>query len=222
MLFDLDGTLVDSVPDLARSVNAALRAVGLPQVGEAQIRHWVGNGAARLLHRAMTGQPDGMAPAAQHTAAMDAFNACYAAASCQDSRLYTGVAEVVAMLHARGVRLAVVTNKPERFVAPLLEALGLGGRFACLVGGDSTARQKPDPLPIETALAQLDCAPGDALLVGDSRVDMAAGCAAGVTTVAVSYGYDASGDFRTHGAAAVLDALGELPTLWGGPAATHA
>ena len=222
VLFDLDGTLVDSVPDLARSVNAALQAVDLPVVVEAQVRAWVGNGASRLLHRALTGQPDGVAPAAQHAAALDAFNAHYAAEPCRDSRLYQGVAEAVAMLHARGVRLGVVTNKPERFVAPLLAALGLGGRFACLIGGDSTARLKPDPLPVQTALTQLDCPPGEALLVGDSHIDMAAGRAAGVATVAVSYGYDARGDFRAQGALAVLETLGALPTLWGWPAAMQA
>jgi phosphoglycolate phosphatase len=153
---------------------------------------------------------------------METFNACYAAEPCRDSRLYAGAADAVVMLHARGVRLGVVTNKPERFVAPLLETLGLGGHFACLIGGDSTARLKPDPLPVLTALAQLDCPPGDALLVGDSHIDVAAGRAAGVATVAVRYGYDAGGDFRAQGALAVLDTLGELPALWGWPVATHA
>lgn len=215
VLFDLDGTLVDSVPDLARCVNAAREALGLPAVTSAQVRGWVGNGAARLLHRALTGQPDGVAPAAQHAAAMETFNACYAAEPCRDSRLYAGAADAVVMLHARGVRLGVVTNKPERFVAPLLASLGLGGRFVCLIGGDSTARLKPDPLPVQTALAQLDCPPGDALLVGDSHIDMAAGRAAGVATVAVGYGYDPACDFLAQGALAVLDDLLDLPQLWG-------
>lgn len=219
VLFDLDGTLVDSVPDLTRCVNAARNAVGLPAAAQAQVRSWVGNGAARLLHRALTGQPDGVAPAEQHVAALAVFNADYAAEPGRDSRLYAGVGDTVAMLHARGLRLAVVTNKPERFVAPLLGTLGLAGRFACLIGGDSTGRLKPDPLPIQTALRRLDCAPGDALLVGDSNVDMAAGRAAGVTTVAVSYGYDPGCDFLAQGALAVLHDLTDLPRLWGWPAA---
>jgi phosphoglycolate phosphatase len=218
-LFDLDGTLADSVPDLARCVNAARNAVGLPAAAQTQVRGWVGNGVARLLHRALTGQPDGAAPAAQHAAALAVFNAHYAAEPGRDSRVYAGVADTVAMLHERGLRLAVVTNKPERFVAPLLATLGLGGRFACLIGGGSTARLKPDPLPIETALSQLGCAPGDALLVGDSNVDMAAGRGAGVATVAVSYGYDAGCDFLAQGALAVLDDLTDLPRLWGWPVA---
>ena len=91
-----------------------------------------------------------------------------------------------------------------------------------MIGGDSTARLKPDPLPILTALAQLDCPPGEALLVGDSHIDMAAGRAAGVATVAVRYGYDPACDFLAQGALAVLDTLGELPTLWGWPAASRA
>ncbi len=215
VLFDLDGTLVDSVPDLTRCVNAARQALGLPAATLAQVRGWVGNGAARLLHRALTGQPDGVAPAAQHAAAMATFNARYAAEPCRDSRLYPGAADAVAALHAAGVRLGVVTNKPERFVAPLLAALGLGGRFACLIGGDSTARLKPDPLPVQTALARLACPPGAAMLVGDSQIDMAAGRAAGVAAVAVSYGYDPGCDFVAEGALAVLDDLTELPRLWG-------
>jgi phosphoglycolate phosphatase len=219
VLFDLDGTLVDSVPDLARCVNAARLAVGMPAVAAAQVRGWVGHGVARLLHRALTGQPDGAAPAEQHAAAMRVFNAHYAAEPGRESRLYAGVRDTVAMLHECGLRLAVVTNKPERFVAPLLAALGLGGRFACLIGGDSTARLKPDPLPIETALSHLDCAPGDALLVGDSHIDLAAGRAAGVATVAVSYGYDRACDFLAHGALAVLDDLADLPRLWAWPVA---
>jgi phosphoglycolate phosphatase len=215
VLFDLDGTLVDSVPDLARCVNAARLALDLPAVTAAQVRGWVGNGAARLLHRALTGQADGVAPAAQHAAALDVFNAHYAAEPCRDSRLYAGARALVTALRARGLRLAVVTNKPGRFVAPLLGALGIGECFACLIGGDSTARLKPDPLPVETALAQLGCQPGEALLVGDSRVDMAAGRAAGVATVAVSYGYDPACDFLALGALAVLDELSRLPCLWG-------
>lgn len=218
LLFDLDGTLVDSVPDLARCVNAALQAIGRPPVSEAQVRGWVGNGAARLLHRALTGCRDGEAPAAQHAAAMAVFDAHYGAEPCRDSRLYPWVARTLAALHARGLRLAVVTNKPERFVAPLLTALGVADRFDALVGGDSTARLKPDPLPVEMALAKLGCPACDALLVGDSRIDMAAGRAAGVATVAVRYGYDPDCDFLAAGALAVLDSLGELPVLWGWPA----
>lgn len=217
LLFDLDGTLVDSVPDLTRCVNAALLADGSTAVGEGDVRGWVGNGAARLLHRALTGRVDGVAPAARHAAAMEVFGSHYAAEPCRDSRLYPGVAQVVAMLVQRGVRLAVVTNKPQRFCGPLLAALGLGDCFACLVGGDSTDRLKPDPLPVLTALSCLGIDAADAVLVGDSRVDMAAGRAAGVATVAVTYGYDPACDFVAQGALAVLDTLLDLPRLWGWP-----
>lgn len=220
LLFDLDGTLVDSVPDLTRCVNAAMAASRHPAVTQAQVRGWVGDGAARLLHRALSGRHDGQAPAAEHAAALAVFNAHYAAEPCRDSRLYPGVAQTVAALRHDGVALGLVTNKPSRFVAPLLTMLGLGDAFACQVGGDSTACLKPDPLPVQHALALLDCAPERALLVGDSRIDMAAGRAAGVATVAVSYGYDGECDFLALGALAVLDRLPCLPALWNGTSPT--
>lgn len=218
ILFDLDGTLVDSVPDLARCVNAALAAIGAAATDQAQVRGWVGNGAARLLHRALTGRAEGIAPAAQHGAAMAVFNAHYAAEPCRDSRLYPGVAVTLAALAASGIRLGCVTNKPHRFVPPLLTALGLGECFASTIGGDSTARLKPDPLPVQAALAELGVPAAHSLLVGDSHIDMAAGRAAGVVTVAVTYGYDRGCNFPALGAVAVLDRLTDLPTVWGRPA----
>lgn len=221
VLFDLDGTLVDSVPDLARCVNAALHAVGHAPADEAAVRGWVGNGAARLLHRALTGQSDGVAPADQHAAAMQVFNAAYSDEPCRHSRLYPGVTGGLARLRTLGLRLAVVTNKPERFIAPLLTALGVAEHFDAWVGGDTTARLKPDPLPVLRALTRVDCSSADALLVGDSRIDMAAGAAAGVATVAVSYGYDAECDFRALGAVAVVDEIGDLVALWAEPGAVH-
>lgn len=220
ILFDLDGTLVDSVPDLARCVNAALASVGHAAADEDRVRVWVGNGAARLLHRALTGCPEGVAPAALHGQAMAVFNAHYAAEPCRDSRLYPGVAATLAALAGAGIRLGCVTNKPHRFVGPLLAALGLGGCFASVIGGDSTARLKPDPLPVLAALSGLGVAAERCLLVGDSHIDMAAGRAAGVATVAVTYGYDRSCDFSAAGAVAVLDRLTDLPTVWGQPAIT--
>lgn len=214
VLFDLDGTLVDSVPDLTRCVNAALAAMRQPVVTQRQVRGWVGNGASRLLHRALTGQRDGQAPAAEHAAALAIFNEHYAAEPGRYSRLYPGVAATVTALRKTDMVLGVVTNKPSRFVAPLLTLLGLGDAFTCQVGGDSTARLKPDPLPVWHALGLLDCAPDRALLVGDSRIDMTAGRAAGVATVAVGYGYDGECDFLALGALAVLDRLPCLPALW--------
>jgi phosphoglycolate phosphatase len=220
ILFDLDGTLVDSVPDLARCVNAALASVGHAAADQDRVRGWVGNGAARLLHRALTGCPEGLAPVALHGQAMAAFNAHYAAEPCRDSRLYPGVATTLAALAGAGIRLGCVTNKPHRFVQPLLVALGLDACFASIIGGDSTARLKPDPLPVRAALSGLGVAAHRCLLVGDSRIDMAAGQAAGVATVAVTYGYDRSCDFAAAGAVAVLDCLTDLPTVWGQPAIT--
>lgn len=217
VLFDLDGTLVDSVPDLTRCVNAGLSSVDQPSVHEHEVRTWVGNGANRLLHRALTGQLNGVAPHATHSTAMATFNAHYAAEPCRSSRLYPGALATVIALAAGGVRLGCVTNKPHRFTLPLLDLLGLGRYFASVVGGDSTPQLKPDPLPVLTALAQLGTPAGRSLLVGDSRIDMAAGRAAGVATVAIRHGYDSECDFLNLGAVAVLERLVELPGVWGEP-----
>lgn len=213
VLFDLDGTLVDSVPDLATAVDATLAEFGREPAGEARVREWVGNGAQRLVKRALTGSMDGEPPAALFEQAFPRFLEHYGRHLSDRSRLYPGVAEALATLRAQGLALAVVTNKPERFVAPLLSALGIARDFAVVVGGDTLARKKPHPAPLLHAADALGAAPAATLMVGDSRNDVLAARAAGMGIVCVPYGYNHGEDIRLAAPDAVVEDLRELASL---------
>lgn len=191
VLFDLDGTLVDSVPDIAVAVDAVLAALGRAPAGEAQVRFWVGNGGRMLVRRALAGNAAGVAD--DHPllpAAMELFFAHYSRSNGAASRLYPGVAEALDALSARGLPMAVITNKPHRFVEPLFIALGINHHFRLLLGGDSLPVKKPDPAPLLLACERLGVAPRAALMVGDSKNDIDAARAAGCPVVAVDYGYN--------------------------------
>lgn len=190
VMFDLDGTLLDSVPDLAAAVDSMLLQLGRPPAGVAQVRHWVGNGAPVLVRRALAGAVEHCkVDDALASRALELFLAAYAGEHHLSS-VYPGVIETLDWLRDQSVDLALITNKPERFVAPLLEEKGLGGYFRWILGGDSLARQKPDPDGLLHVLAQADVAPAQSLFIGDSRNDVLAARAAGVACVAVSYGYN--------------------------------
>ncbi|MBB3190816.1 phosphoglycolate phosphatase [Halomonas cerina] len=190
VVFDLDGTLVDSVPDLAAAVDATLADLGLPPPGAARVRDWVGNGSLKLMERALA-DARGVAPdEALLARAHDGFLAHYGRAPSARTRLYPGVREGLAALHGRGLPLALVTNKPSAFIAPILAGVGLEAYFGLCLGGDSLARKKPDPAPLRHAAAHFEVAPAASLMVGDSRHDIAAGKAAGFRTLALPYGYN--------------------------------
>lgn len=189
-VFDLDGTLVDSVPDLAAAVDAALQEVALPAAGEGKVRDWVGNGSRVLIERALTGalgeEPGEAFAAATH----EHFLRWYACHPCQHTRLYPGALEAIKGFWARGIPQYIVTNKPEAFVCPILETLDIKGYFEGWLGGDSLTRRKPDPAPLLHVSQRFGVEPAQAVMIGDSRHDIAAGRAAGFRTVAVPYGYN--------------------------------
>lgn len=188
--FDLDGTLIDSVPDLAVAVQQALHEVGLAKPSESLVRDWVGNGAQVLVERALTWALN-MAPEAElQQSAYDAFMRHYGAAPNALTALYPGVSEALHALHEAGFVLALITNKPERFIAPILSHFDLLALFTATVGGDSLAEKKPSPMPLIHVAQTLDIAPSESVMVGDSRHDIAAGKAAGFATVALPYGYN--------------------------------
>lgn len=188
--FDLDGTLIDSVPDLAVAVEHALGDVGLPAPGEERVRDWVGNGAHVLVERALTWALADAPGQALTTTAYEAFMRHYGAAPNSLTRLYPGVPTTLHALHQSGYLLALITNKPARFIAPILHHFELQSLFTCCLGGDSLTEKKPSPLPLLHAARQLSVAPSESVMVGDSRHDIAAGRAAGFATVAVPYGYN--------------------------------
>lgn len=189
VMFDLDGTLVDSVPDLAAAVDQMLAARGRPPAGIERVREWVGNGSPVLVRRALAGSiaHEGVDDAEAASALQDFLRAYDG--SHEATTVYPGVSELLQWLRSRGVRLALITNKPERFIAPLLEKKGLGS-FDWVIGGDTLPVKKPDPAGLIRVMYEAGVDPQYSLFVGDSRNDVRAARAAGVKVVAVSYGYN--------------------------------
>jgi phosphoglycolate phosphatase len=213
ILIDLDGTLVDSVPDLAFCVDAMLQVLGRSPQGEQKVRDWVGNGVERLVRRALTGTLDGEPDDASFRQAYPIFLDLYARNTSQRSRLYPGVREGIDYLKSAGYALGCVTNKAARFSEPLLKDLGIYEAFGILISGDTLARKKPDPMPLLHAAGHFRVEPGNALMVGDSVSDVKAARAAGFQIVCVSYGYNHGTDIREADPDAVIDSLAELKGL---------
>ncbi|WP_416337867.1 phosphoglycolate phosphatase [Halovibrio sp. HP20-59] len=188
--FDLDGTLIDSVPDLAVAVQKTLEALSLPLPKEAEVRDWVGNGAPVLIERALTWALQARPEAELQKRAYDAFITHYSAAPDTLTTLYPGVKQALQALHQQGMILVLITNKPERFIEPLLSHFELLDYFTLWLGGDSLAEKKPHPLPLLHAAQTCQIPPAACVMVGDSRHDIAAGKAAGFATVALPYGYN--------------------------------
>lgn len=213
VLFDLDGTLVDSAPDLTTAVDAMLMQLGRPSAGEAKVREWVGNGAQRLVKRALTNGMDAEPPAELFDDAYPRFLDYYTKHLTDRSCLYPGVAEALADMRRMKLALAVVTNKPERYIAPLLNVLGVREDFAVLIGGDTLPQKKPHPAPLLTAARELGVEPAQTLMVGDSRNDVLAARSAGMPVVCVPYGYNHGEDIRLTAPDAVVEDLRELTSL---------
>ncbi len=213
ILIDLDGTLVDSVPDLVFCVDAMLQVLGRPPQGEQKVRDWVGNGVERLVRRALTGTLDGEPEDALFRQAYPIFLDLYARNTSHRSRLYPGVREGIEYLESAGYALGCVTNKAARFSEPLLKDLGIYEAFGILISGDTLARKKPDPMPLLHAAGHFRVEPGNALMVGDSVSDVKAARAAGFQIVCMSYGYNHGTDIREAAPDAVIDSLAELKGL---------
>ena len=213
ILLDLDGTLIDSVPDLATAIDAMMGALGRPPCGEEAVRNWVGNGVQRLVERALSGSLDGQPDQATYAQAYPLFMTEYAARNCHRSTLYPGVYEGLQALHRHGYRLGCVTNKATRFTVPLLAQFKLGDFFSILICGDTLPEHKPSPLPLLHAAQTLSVTPEHCLMVGDSINDVQAARAAGFRVVCMSYGYNHGNDIRDAHPDAVLDSLTELEPL---------
>lgn len=194
IVFDLDGTLVDSVPDLAAAVDRMRVQLGLAPAGEDKVRGWVGNGAALLVRRALADSADPAAVAQvndeQHLQALHVFRTCYHEENGLQTRLYPGVTDVLQVLSDLQIPLALVTNKPLDFTTPLLAKMGLAPFFKLALGGECLPHKKPHPLPLLHVCEQLGAQPAQALMVGDSRNDIEAAQAAGFVSAAMTYGYN--------------------------------
>ncbi|MCU7943791.1 MAG: phosphoglycolate phosphatase [Candidatus Thiodiazotropha sp. (ex Cardiolucina cf. quadrata)] len=213
ILIDVDGTLVDSVPDLAYCVDQTMDRLGRPRHGETKVRDWVGNGVERLVRRALIGQLDGEPDEADYDRAYPIFLDLYAENTSKRSVLYPGIREGLDYLKRQGFRLGCVTNKAARFTLPLLQDLGVHDDFEIVVAGDTLPKKKPDPMPLLHAAEQLSADPTASLMVGDSQSDVKAARAAGFQIVCMSYGYNHGEDIRHYNPDAVLDSLAEISTL---------
>lgn len=211
VLFDLDGTLVHSAPDLAHAVNLMLAELGRPTQPVERIEGWIGNGMVRLVKRALTGEPDAEPEPALYERAAASFKAHYAANLTLHTRPYPGAVEALQTLSARGFIVGCVTNKLEGFTRPLLEKLDLARYHQVIVGGDTTSARKPDPQPLHHACAQVGVAPAHTVMVGDSANDVRGARAAGAHAIAVTYGYNQGRDVGELGPDIVVDSLAQVP-----------
>lgn len=189
VLFDLDGTLVDTAPDMARTVNAMRERRSLPPVGLEVLRPHVSTGARGMIGAAFGVSPENAAFASMR----EEFLELYAGMLCIDSRLFPGMPELLEALESRALAWGVVTNKFERFARPLMDQLGLGERAAVIVGGDTCERPKPFPDPLLHAARALALEPSSVLYVGDDLRDVQAARAAGMPVLAAGYGYLGTG-----------------------------
>lgn len=214
VLIDVDGTLVDSVPDLAFCVDAMMQQLGMPVRGEAAVRQWVGNGVPRLVERALTNDLDGYPDAELLARAMPIFMALYAENTSKRSRLYDGVLEGLDFLQrCSDLKLGCVTNKAEQFTLPLLTDLGIVDRFEIIISGDSLPEKKPHPMPLLHAAAKLGVKPEDSVMIGDSKSDVKAARSAGFQIICMTYGYNHGEDIRHYSPDAVIDSMKELANL---------
>jgi phosphoglycolate phosphatase len=212
VVFDLDGTLVDTAPDLLRALQCVLAEAQLPPVSEADVRHLVGHGARAMLEA--VGRLNGVLLEEAALAGLtERFIALYRVDIARESRPFPHAVEAMAALAAAGARLAVCTNKRTDLAQALLKALNLADRFAAILGADAVTARKPDPRHLLETIAAAGGSPDLAVMVGDTAADVTAAQAAGVPAIAVAFGY---GQAQTLSAERVIDSFAELP------AAAHA
>lgn len=208
VIFDLDGTLVDTAMDIRRALNEILERAGRRSLDLPAVKSMVGDGVPKLVERGFLAR--GALPDARTLAAAQADCAAfYAADPCRDSRPYPGILRLLATLRAKGQRLGVCTNKPKVATDAILEALGLADYFDCVIGGDSLSRIKPDPAPVLAVLDRLGVLPSASLFIGDSRNDLEAARAAGMKVWLYPSGYGRD-DVRDLGADGIIEDFAEL------------
>lgn len=211
VLIDLDGTLIDSVPDLAYCIDEMMVQLGLPKRGQDSVRNWVGNGVQRLTERALVNSVDGMPNKALMDKAYPIFLALYKENNSQRSKVYDGVMEGLYWLKENGYRLGCVTNKAEAFTLPLLKNKALFDLFEVVVSGDTCLEKKPHPMPLLHGATLMGVSPENALMIGDSRSDVKAARAAGFPIFCLTYGYNHGEDIRDYQPDVVMDSFMELP-----------
>ena len=214
VLLDLDGTLLDTAPDLHEAANGMLADLGRPPVVMADIRAYVGRGIPNLVKRLLAGSLEAADdPAPPPAEALASFRRHYAESNGRRAAPYPGVVEGLGALAAMGLPLACITNKAETFTGPLLERTGLARYFRVVVSGDTLPRAKPDPMPLIWVCGHFDLRPKDMLMIGDSVNDAKAARAAGCPVFIVPYGYNEGRDVRKLDCDAIVATILEATTL---------
>ena len=211
VLIDLDGTLIDSVPDLAYCVDEMMKQIDMPVRGVDAVRNWVGNGVETLTERALVNAVKGTPDKDLMAKAYPIFLELYKHNNSQRSCVYDGVKEGIKWMTDNGYRVGCVTNKAEAFTVPLLKDKGLFDLFEVVVSGDTCEKKKPDPMPLLHAAKLMGVSPDNALMLGDSRSDVTAARAAGFNIFCMSYGYNHGEDIQNYNPDVVMDSFLELP-----------
>lgn len=210
LAFDLDGTLVDSAPGLADAIDRTLNDLRLPQASLERVSTWIGNGADIMMARALTFALGREPQPEEQRDARALFDRHYADTVDAGSTLFPQVKQTLAALKAAGLPMAIVTNKPTPFVAPLLESLGIADAFSLIIGGDDVPVKKPHPAAIFMVLGTFGVLPNELLFVGDSRNDIQAAQAAGVPNIGMTFGYNYGEPIATSQPDLTLDSFDEL------------
>ena len=210
IMIDVDGTLVDSVPDLAYCVDQMMIELGMKERGEKKVRHWVGNGIPKLVERALTDDLEASPTKEVFDVAYPIFLGLYADNTAARSCLYDGVKEGLDYLKSKDYQLGCVTNKAEQFTHPLLKTLGIFDDFKIVISGDTLAKKKPDPLPLVHAASYFNISPQECLMLGDSVSDVKAARAAGFSIICMSYGYNHGNDIADESPDLVIDSMSQL------------
>lgn len=216
IMFDLDGTLADTACQLGHAVNEALKAVGYSVISMERLRSYIGNGAALLVARALAGRRDIALTDVDEKLLSDArnvFNEAYlSCCDCKDC-IYPGVFTTLSSLKSLGIKLAVVTNKPHRFIEPVLAPSGLLDCFDYWLGSEIISEKKPDPAPLNYVASMLNVNVYDSWMVGDSINDVQAAVNTGIPGIAVTYGYNQGIDFRKAGASRIIDRFSDISEI---------
>ena len=212
--FDLDGTLCDSIPDLATAANAMRQSLGMDALPEATVQSYVGDGIGILVHRALTNNPQGTAPEAQWAQGYTAFVQHYAEHIADATRAYPQTETGLALLQSLRIPLAVITNKNEILAVKLLKALKLDGYFSLVIGGDTLAQKKPSPEPLRHVAQVLGVNVANIIMVGDSKNDIISAKAAGSIAVGVTFGYGDMAQLAQDPATAPDWTINALPDIY--------
>lgn len=210
ILFDLDGTLVNSAPDIGNAANSMLKTLGSAPASAEQIQGWIGNGIPKLVKRALTLDFDGEPDSALFEQALPIFMQHYEQDVCVDSYLYEGVPETLKILFDQGYTLGCVTNKAASCTLPLLNQLEVDQYFTSIVSGDTCKNKKPHPEPIYFGIEEMELSTKNCALVGDSAHDIHAAQAAGIPAIAVNYGYNQGVDLSTQNPYTVVNQFADI------------